>query len=143
LKNIGACSRAAGRMKGCAPPLKRVPNSTYGLYSAPAVIYPANPVTSIRIVIERFMKPVSTAANRIALACASDVFLRITGTTLSALNRYLIERTNSSAPSISILITLHSLQEQSSVCISYDGLIYTSCRQSVYGQMHRLLHLLL
>src|SRR5699024_2121544 len=104
-----------------------------------AVIYPASPEISNRIVIERFMKPVSTAANRIALACACDVFLRITGTTLSAPKRFLIDRTNSSEPSISIFITHHSLQAPSCGDISSDGLIYISCRQSVYGQTHRLL----
>src|SRR5699024_9891140 len=96
------------------------------------------PEISTRIVMERFMNPVSTAANRIALACAWDVFLRITGTTLSAPSRFLIERTNSSPPSISIFITHHSLQAPSCGDISYDGLIYTSCRQSVYGQTHLL-----
>src|SRR5699024_9997493 len=112
----------------------RVPNSTYGLYSAPAVIYPASPVMSNRIVIDRFMKPVSTAANRIALACACVVLLRITGITLSAPKRSLMERTNSSPPSISIFITHHSLQAPSCVCISYGDLIYTSCRQLIHGQ---------
>src|SRR5699024_2621325 len=95
---------------------------------------------STRIVMERFMNPVSTAANRIALACAWDVFLRITGTTLSAPSRFLIERTNSSEPSISIFITHHSLQAPSCVCISSDDLIYTFVHQSAHGQTHHLSH---
>src|SRR5699024_3210835 len=136
--NIGACSLAAGLMKGCAG-VYLVENPTYGLYSAPATIYPPWTVQSIRIAIERVMNPVSTGAKRIAFCWACDVFRLTTRATLSSLNRLRIARTISSPPSITIFaITHHSLQAPSCVCISYGGLIYTSCHQLRYDQTHRL-----